>query len=259
MGAAAGGAMAGTFALSLIMAASLNQLWSMMNGLQLAVHLPLFSSKFPANAGFLLVFLIDIATFDMLPEEVPEFFFDFPQSKPYNMAFEETRYGSMYAIENLGTCFMLINVYLIQCVIWAICYCFKGNSKCANRTYTRYTKMLFWGSIMRLFFEGYLEICLSVFVSLTDLEWEGKNYSVIFNNIFSLITSFILAGLPIFIAVFYPCHLDKLDEEEFTEKYGNIYEGLVLSKSKEKRLIALFYPFWFVTRRLIFTMVCIFA
>ena len=113
MGAAAGGAMAGTFALSLIMAASLNQLWSMMNGLQLAVHLPLFSSKFPANAGFLLVFLIDIATFDMLPEEVIDFFFDFPDKDPYNEAFEATRYESMYAVENLGICFMLINFYLL--------------------------------------------------------------------------------------------------------------------------------------------------
>ena len=33
MGAASGGAMFGTFAVSLILAASLNQLWSMMNGL----------------------------------------------------------------------------------------------------------------------------------------------------------------------------------------------------------------------------------
>ena len=119
--------------------------------------------------------------------------------------------------------------------------------------------MLFWGSILRLFFEGYLEICLSVFVSMTDLEWSGQNYSVVFNNIFSVLTSFILVGLPIFIAIFYPVHVDKLDDEEFTQKYGNIYEGLVLDKSKDKRLVALFYPFWFVTRRLIFAMICIFA
>ena len=119
--------------------------------------------------------------------------------------------------------------------------------------------MLFWGSIMRLFFEGYLEISLSVFVSLTDLEWAGQNYSVIFNNIFSILTSFILFGLPIFIASWYPCHLDKLDDEEFIEKYGNVYDGLVMSKEKDKRLIALFYPFWFVTRRLIFALICILA
>ena len=77
----------------------------------------------------------------------------------------------MYAIENLGTCFMLMNVYIIQCVIWAISGLFKNCCKCAKNCHAKYQKSLFWGSIIRLFFEGYLEICLSVFVSLTDLEW----------------------------------------------------------------------------------------
>ena len=71
--------------------------------------------------------------------------------------------------------------------------------------------------------------------------------------------SIILIGLPVFIASFYVCHIDKLEDDNFTESYGNIYEGLVLSKSREKRLIALFYPFWFVTRRLIFATICIVA
>ena len=92
------GAMAGNFVVSLILAASLNQLWSMMNGLQLAVHLPLFYTSFPANANFFLTFLIDVATFDLLPDEVGEFFFTFPDKDSFNLAFQATRYGSMYAI-----------------------------------------------------------------------------------------------------------------------------------------------------------------
>ena len=65
----------------------------------------------------------------MLPEEVPDFFFDFPDKDAYNMAFESTRYGSMYAIENLGTCYLLINVYLIQCLIWIITGCMPDSCK----------------------------------------------------------------------------------------------------------------------------------
>ena len=42
--------MISNFIVTLIMAGSLNQLWSMMNGLQLAVHLPLLFVVFPANA-----------------------------------------------------------------------------------------------------------------------------------------------------------------------------------------------------------------
>lgn len=56
---------------------------------------------------------------------------------------------------------------------------------------------------------------MSVFVSLTDLQWEGQNYGVIINNVFSLIVTSLLAALPIFIAVFYTCNLSKLDDEKF--------------------------------------------
>ena len=82
---------------------------------------------------------------------------------------------------------------------------------------------------------------------------------MLLNNVFSIVVTCILVGLPLFIAFFYTRHVDRMEDDEFVEKYGDIYEGLVLSQSREKRLIALFYPFWFVTRRLIFALICILA
>ena len=79
--------MAGNFILSLVLAASLNQLWSMMNGLQMAVHLPLIPVQFPANANFFINFLIGVATFDMLPPQVIPLFFTFPANEPYTLGF----------------------------------------------------------------------------------------------------------------------------------------------------------------------------
>ena len=114
------------FVVSLIMAASLNQLWSMINGLQLAVHMPLFNAKMPANAGFFVSFLITVATFDLLPEKVLPLIFDLPVKEPYNLAFQSCGYGNMYAVLNLGTCWILINVYIMQLLFWAFCSCFKS-------------------------------------------------------------------------------------------------------------------------------------
>ena len=39
----------------------------------------LFNLKFPANASFLLNFLVTVATFDLMPIETIWFFFDFPE------------------------------------------------------------------------------------------------------------------------------------------------------------------------------------
>ena len=72
-----------------------------------------------------------------------------------------------------------------------------------------------------------------------------------------IVFSILLIGLPIFIAGYYPNFLKELDEDEFRSRYGDIYDGLVLSQEPNERLIALFYPFWFVTRRLIFATICI--
>ena len=121
----------------------------------------------------------------------------------------------MYSIENLGTCYMLINVFIIQCVIWYFTGCCKDTNKCAAKWHYKYDKSLFWGAIIRLLFEGYLETCLSVFISLTDMVWEPTDYSVLYNNVFTIILSILLFGLPLFIAFFYMCHIKEMEDDEF--------------------------------------------
>ena len=98
--------------MNLILAASLNQLWSMLNGLQLSTHMQLFNLKFPANASFLLNFLVTVATFDLLPIEVIWFFFDFPETGSFSLSFQSSGYEYINLIENMGTCFILVQVYL---------------------------------------------------------------------------------------------------------------------------------------------------
>ena len=115
--------------------------------------------------------------------------------------------------------------------------------------------------LIRLIFEGYLELILSVLISLTDMQWSGELYnnSVLYTNIFSIVVTIFLLGMPIFILGFYWKNIDKLEDKEFVETYGDIYDGLALSQDKESRKIALFYPFWFVVRRMLFAFVVIFA
>lgn len=60
----------GSFALNLILAASLNYLWGMINTLQLIAHVPLFKLQFPANAAFMYSFIVMISNFDILPTDI---------------------------------------------------------------------------------------------------------------------------------------------------------------------------------------------
>ena len=79
--------MGSNFILNLILAASLNHLWSMINGIQLTTHMQIFNLKFPANASFLLRFLVDVATFDLIPISAIWYFFDLPETGSYSLNF----------------------------------------------------------------------------------------------------------------------------------------------------------------------------
>ena len=144
-------------------------------------------------------------------------------------------------------------------MLWTIFSCFKDRCQCAKNCHNKYTKVLFWGTPIRILFEGYLELCLSIFVSLVDMEWDKSDYAVLYNNVFSIILTTLLLALPLFIAIFYTYNIEMMDDDGFIESFGDIYDGLLLSKNPRKRLSAVFYPFWFVTRRLIFALICIWA
>ena len=81
--------MASNFVVNLILITSISQLWSVVNGLQILVYMPLFWVKFPANASRFNIFLIDIATFEFVPSDsINEEVFVLPEDKPYNINFQ---------------------------------------------------------------------------------------------------------------------------------------------------------------------------
>lgn len=60
----------GTNALSnIFLQASLNQVWGMINNLQMVVNYPMINIQFPGNAFGLFNSLIMIASFDFLPTD----------------------------------------------------------------------------------------------------------------------------------------------------------------------------------------------
>ena len=77
----------------------------------------LLNLKFPANAGFLLNFLVTVATFDPVPVEVIWFFFDFPEQGSHSLSFQSSGYEYKNLIENMGSSFFLVQIYLVQCLL----------------------------------------------------------------------------------------------------------------------------------------------
>ena len=92
---------------------------------------------------------------------------------------------------------------------------------------------------------------------MLNLEWSQDNFSMSYNTIWTLSFAFIVLILPLFTSFFYYCRIDQVDDEQFTKKYGTLYEGLQLDMDEDKRKSALIFPFLFLLRRLAFTAVVI--
>jgi len=56
--------MASNFLINILISASLNQLWAMINTQQMMVMMPLFKIEMPANAGIFFKHVMEIAAFD---------------------------------------------------------------------------------------------------------------------------------------------------------------------------------------------------
>ena len=221
----------------------------------MTTHLPVLRLLTPSNATYFLNYLIEVATFDPIPIEVIWSVFTFPEKHPFDAAFEASGYSYIYALENFGTGTVLIHVFvfamLISGLLWKI--------DTGNRVYTCLFKLaqtLYFGPLLMIFYEGYLEMSISTFISWYNLEWSPElGKSVLYCNIFTYTMILVLITFPFFILIFYSRRADSLHEERFTRRYGAIYEGLKVEDKKDKltnRTVTMLFPFFFVLRRLIF-------
>ena len=112
--------MGASFATNILMSATLSQVWSLVNGLQIIVHLPLFNCKFPSNAQVFMEGLISIATFEIVPESYVGYFTDYPQKPSLNEQLEMTKYESVYPLMNMPTDFLIFQILFISYIVYGV-------------------------------------------------------------------------------------------------------------------------------------------
>ena len=115
--------------------------------------------------------------------------------------------------------------------------------------------------LIRLLFFMYLELAVSCFVNLATMEFTAHDFSAIFSNVIALLlVALIIIGLPAFIWTFFGCQIKEMGYgDEFDAKFGEFYRMLQFDKTKSRRCIILFHPFWFLMRRLLFAFTVVVA
>ena len=112
--------------------------------------MPLFKDlKFPGNASIVTTSVIAIATFDMYPTHlIDDELYDFPESDPFNLNFQMCGMESKLLVENAGSSFWIITVFLLLAIAsLALQECGKLGKSLHQK--------LWWGSLILLFQEQF--------------------------------------------------------------------------------------------------------
>ena len=171
-------------------------------------------------------YIIDVATFDFLPVELIWYLFDFPEAGAFSLNFQASGYEYMFILENMGTFFFLVQIYLLGSMLTIAIGLLALKIYQLRNIHNKIKKQLFWPVALRLLFEAYLQLCICVAIGLINLSWSDKSFSIMYCTIFTLCFAVIVLCIPFYVSVFYYCKLDKVEDENFKQKYGNLYEGL---------------------------------
>ena len=102
--------------------------------------------KFPANAMMVNEFLIDFATFDLIPVELldKEIFY-WPDIDPFSANFESAGIESLFFLSNIGLVQYIILLHIFMAIIYA---CLKIKKKatcqCIEKLKTKLKNYLYW-------------------------------------------------------------------------------------------------------------------
>ena len=158
-------------------------------------------------------------------------------------------------IINLGTLFLTL--VIIATIPFFLCctYPCKKRSEWFSKKHVSVSKSMQGNTFIRFLLEGCLDISICAYLQLfTSHEGEerlmwGTAFDII-NNLSCIILATAVAIFPVFILVFYCYKFEKWESEEFSEKYGAVFEGL----RKDSRA-SLLYPIFFILRRFILVIV----
>ena len=202
--------------------------------------------------------LIDVATFEILPEEYVDLYTDYPEAQAFNDKMEQTKYESIFPLQNMATDFLFFKIFIAMNLIYLLSCILFNRIKRVQKMKNSLEESLFWTIPLRYLIEGYLELLICATIGFLSMQWDFITPSIMVSNILSITLALILIVFPIILICIYPCNYSKLENEKYKQKYGEMYADLRLKNEGKNNRVIVSWPFVFITKRMVFVFSCIF-
>ena len=231
------GIMTSNFVLNILIAQSMQKLWSQLNILKLIVHTPLLQIVLPPNTNTLFGVLISVCSFDFLQSEaITDGIFgreNFSEVslEPFNERLSILSYGLSNFIYNTGTIFYIYTMAIVITVIAAIfTLWFKFFPRILQRKVHKKIVDYSWrkltpGLYLRLFIESNFELLIISYIQLNVIDSAQSTIDK-FSVFLAGFSAFLCGMIPIFFAIkISSLHRQKLlNDKRALYWYGELYE-----------------------------------
>ena len=240
----------------------MSQIWGMINSMQVFSHLPALTVDLPNYSNSAIASILEISSFEVIPVSD---FLDMILTAPDGdgddamPAAIDIEYESYYMIKNLGALLVIFCfIITVPPALVMLLQPFIDNFEFAKNKRASLVDSLRGNMQIRFIVEGCLDIfiCVGLQFYYSDLNG-GLNFRSVFmgfNTVITVILGLAVAAFIPFVVIFYSIKFSSWDENNFVKRYGEIFDGL-----RKVRKSSLFYPFFLIFRRLVFTVVALFA
>jgi hypothetical protein len=224
--------MAGNFVLNVVLSASLQQLWSMINTQQIIVLFPLFNLEMPANAQIFYGFIMELASFNILPmQDFYDKYLPTPEwDEPLNEKFNNLGFQSTFFLNNMGTMVIGIAMIPLLSLLLLVLIPLSRHSKRIAKFKNKLQTSLFWSQQIILLFESFAMLCMCAFINIIHLTYDSK--CEIINSVLTIVFMVVCCAMPLIISVFLLVRFKNLGEDAMKVKYGELTKELDLRQGR---------------------------
>ena len=195
---------AGNAVTNFLLAGSLNQLWGMINNLQIIIHSPLINVQFPGNAFILYDNMIVVATFDFLPTDdfFPYIFPNVPFEDAYTDKFDRLGYSHTFLLFNMGTMLIIFFYHLVCYLLYHPIKFLSSDARWANKLLHKWIiPTCFWNGSILFIQEAYLDLLIAASINAFQItNW--TSWDIGFSNILTIVMLVLSIALPLFTLLF---------------------------------------------------------
>lgn len=214
--------------------------------------MPMFSVNLPPNAGVFFGFIMQIASFDILPTDgFYDDYFNMTYTEAINYNFDSVGLGSKWFLYNIGSMILVLLSMPALFLVILIMKPLRRFSGRINAWHNKLSRYMMWGHPITVMQESYTMILCCSLINIMYPSYDG--WSNILTTVVAIVMLLVCLFVPIVLVWVMSTKFSYLERFKMKNRWGKFFVDLDLKKTK----LVILQPAHYFLRRLMLTVVIV--